>query len=169
MTTQRDFLNAGPSVVTGSTNEFLTKLMAEQSDYLADIALYLRRQNADVLASAVVKGTSQLTNAITDLNSHEVVFQVSGKPVEVYKILVYNTYVNTVYLSVLSMANLYDGIPVVAGASFDFSIPTNSVYLRLAAIAGASCPINGPADIVNGGFFVYGFTTSDFDYGSRRR
>ncbi len=158
----RDFLtpNAKPEYENQSE---LTRLLAEQSDFLQDIAHELRKQNADVLCTAVVKGTSQLSNAITDTNSHEVVFQVGGKPVEVYKIFAYNTYINTAYLSVLSLASVNDGIPIATGGSFDFIIPTYSVFVMLSALAAGTCPVNGPTNSEVGGLFLYGYTIPDYD------
>jgi hypothetical protein len=158
MTVQRDFLERAPGVV-GSTNDELLKLMAEQNDYLQDIALYLRRQNADVLASAVVKSTDQLTNTITDTNCHEVVFEVGGKPVEIFNLLAFSTFAGNASLSVVSMSRLSDGIGFVNGDVYNFDIPTYSVYL----MADGTMSVNGPANVETGGFYLYGYTIPDWD------
>lgn len=172
---QRDFLTASPAAV-GSDPAYLRQLMAEQRDFLSDIAMYLRRQDASVLCSAVVKHTSQLSNSITDLNCHEVTFQVGGKPVSIYKLLAFSTY-NTgavaieAHLSILSMANVLDGITLTAARDpIILPITLNSVYVQLSALADSNaCPINGPASVTYGGLFLYGFTTSDYDYAKDRQ
>lgn len=161
----RDFLEADPSspgVLSRSELESLS--IFKQTDYLEEITRLIRKQNADVLATAVVKGTSQLSNAITDLNSHEVMFEVGGKPVEVYKIFAFSTYLTQVSLSLRSLANVNDGIPLLTGASLEFNIPTNSVHIMVSALSGTSCIVNGPANVTNGGFFLYGFTVPDWDH-----
>ena len=170
MVMQRDLLNASPATPVAGSNAELAALMAEQADYLADIALGIRKLNPDVLCSAVVKGTSQVTNAITDLNCHEVMFELGGKPVEVYKIFAFNTYANTMYMNVLSMSSIKDGIPIATGGSLEFGIPVNSFYLMLSALTAGSCPVNGPTTSDVGGIFIYGFTIPDYDRvrGSRR-
>lgn len=163
MTVQRDFLDKAPAVV-GSSNEELLRLMAEQNDYLQNIALYLRRQNADVLTSAVVKNTNQFTNGISDNNCHEVVFQVGGKPVEIYHLIAFSTWENTVALSVLSMSKIQDGIPFASGDVYDLSIPTHSVYIMTAAdVSTNNLIVNGPAPSAIGGFYLYGYTIPDWD------
>jgi len=160
---QRDFLNAGPATPAGSSNETLLRLMAEQNNYMAEIAMFLRRQNADVLASAVVKGTSQLTNAITDNNSHEVVFEVGGKPVEIYNLLAFSTWDGTVAMSVHSLSKIFDGIPFAAGDVYNFAIPTHSVHIMvLDSVAVNPLIVNGPSGPA-GGFFLYGYTIPDWD------
>lgn len=158
----RDFLEANPPAVVSGSTDALARILTEQNDYLADIALYLRRQNADVLTTAVVKGASQQTNAITDLNSHEVFFEIGGKPVQIYRLFAFSTYVNKVAMSLLSLANVNDGIPFTAGVALDFPFHTNSVHLMVSTLAGTSCVINGPANSTNGGFFLYGFTVPDY-------
>jgi hypothetical protein len=164
MTVQRDFLERAPGVV-GSTSDELLRLMAEQNDYLQDIALYLRRQNADVLCSAVVKSTSQLDNSIRDANSHEVVFEVGGKPVEIFHLLAFSTWGHTVGLSVLSLAAVTDGIPLASGDVYDLSVPTYSVFV-MAPNAALNAPliVNGPSPNADtGGLFLYGYTVPDWD------
>ena len=163
MTMQRDLLTANPAVAEGSTTAMQNSLLMEQSDYLADIALAMRKQTPDVLCSTVVKNTSQVTNAITDLNCHEVLFEVGGKPVEVYKILIYNTYANPMYWSIVSMSKIDDGIPVTSGTSMEYGIPTHSIYIMIKTLSGTSCPVNGPTATDVGGIFVYGFTIPDYD------
>ena len=159
----RDLLTVDPATPEGGTLTQQNSLLVEQNDYLQDIALGIRKQTADVLCTTIVKGTSQLSNAITDLNCHEVVFEIGGKPVEVYKILIYNTYSQIMYFSVLSMSKINDGIPVIAGISMEFTVPVNSLYLMLSTLSGTSCPVNGPTATNVGGIFVYGFTIPDYD------
>ncbi len=167
MTATRDILEA-PAVVGSDMGE-LARLLGLQNDYLQDIAIYLRRQNADVLCSTVVKGTSQLTNAIGDTNSHEVVFEVGGKPAEIYHLIAFSTWGHTVGLSVLSMANINDGIPLAYGDVYDLSVPTNSVYIMApSATLVAPLIVNGPTNPAAGeesagGLFLYGYTIPDWD------
>src|ERR1035437_2226489 len=163
MTMTRDLLTVSPATPEGGTLTQQNSLLVEQSDYLQEIALGIRKQTADVLCTTVVKGTSQLSNAITDLNCHEVAFEIGGKPVEVYKILIYNTYAQTFYFSILSMSKINDGIPVIAGASMELHIPLNSLYLMLQTLSGTNCPVNGPTATDVGGIFVYGFSIPDYD------
>src|ERR1035437_1492549 len=164
---RRDLLVADPAVAEGSSNALSTVLLAEQSDWLQDIALSLRKQNPDVLCSAVVHGTSQLRNAISDTNDHEVSFEVGGKPSMIYSLMAFSTYTQTVTLSILSTANALDGIPMVAGDTVILPLNISSVYLRVNTLAGGvspvPCPINGPADATQGGFFIYGSTIPDYD------
>jgi hypothetical protein len=162
MTYPRDFLVAQPPQAVGSSQDELTRLLAQQNDVLRDILWNLQRQNADVLAYGVVKGTSQLDNTIKDLNSHEVTFQVGGKPVEIFSLFVFSSYDQTVTMSPLSLANALDGIPFVAGDTAVLPINVWSIYLRVATLSASQLVINGPADSTHGGFFVYGFTTPDF-------
>ncbi len=163
MTMQRDLLTANPAVAEGSSSAMQNALLLEQSDLLADIALAMRKQTPDVLCTTVVKGTSQVTNAITDLNCHEVMFELGGKPVEVYKILLYNTYTNPMYWSILSMSKINDGIPVTSGTSMEYGIPTHSIFMMIGTLSGTNCPVNGPTATNVGGIFVYGFTIPDYD------
>ena len=164
MTMRRDLLVAEPAVAENSSSALSNALLSEHSDYLQEIAMYLRRQNADVLASAVVKSTSQLTNAITDTNSHEVVFEVGGKPVEIFNLLVFSTWTGTVAMSVQGLSKVNDGIPFAAGDVYNFNIPIHSVFV-MSATAAIATPliVNGPSDTDLGGFFLYGFTIPDWD------
>jgi hypothetical protein len=161
---RRDLLVADPAVAEGSTVALSNALLMEQSNYLADIAMYLRRQNADVLATAVVKSTSQVTNGITDAYSHEVVFEVGGKPVEIFNLLAFSTWTGTVAMSVVSLSKVNDGIPFAAGDVYNFSIPTFSVFV-MSATAAIATPliVNGPSNTDLGGFFLYGYTIPDWE------
>ena len=161
---RRDLLVAEPAVAEGSSVALSNALLLEQSNYLAEIAMYLRRQNADVLASAVVKSTSQLTNGITDAFSHEVVFEVGGKPVEIFNLLVFSTWTGVVAMSVQDLSKVNDGIPFAAGDVYNFNIPTHSVFV-MSATAAIATPllINGPSNADLGGFFLYGYTIPDWD------
>ncbi len=161
---RRDLLVADPAVAEGSSVALSNTLLLEQSNYLAEIAMYLRRQNADVLATAVVRGASQLTNAITDAESHQVHFEVGGKPVEIFNLLAYSTWTGTVAMSVLSLSKVNDGIPFAAGNVYNFKIPTYSVFVK-SDTASLATPlfINGPSSATLGGFFLYGFTIPDWD------
>lgn len=165
---QRDFLERSPGVV-GSSTEELANLLREQNDYMANIALYLRQLNADVLTSAIVKNTNQFTNGIIDTNDHEVVFQVGGKPVEIHKLVAFSTFttgaaVIPVSLSLLSMNGILDGIPLTP-TPLILDIHTHSVHLRTnyASIATVPLVVNGPANATQGGAYLYGFTIPDWD------
>ena len=146
----------------------------EQTNYLREITLELRKSpNADVLCSAVVHGTSQLSNAISDINSHEVSFEVGGKPVSIYKLLAFSTYKAAdaglpITLSILSLANSMDGfiVPAVSAtvAPLFMAITVRSVWVQIPTLASSGvCAVNGPADATNGGLFLYGFTIPDYD------
>jgi hypothetical protein len=174
MTMQRDLLTANPAVAEGSTNAIQNSLLIEQSDYLQQIALELRKLNADVLCSAVVLGTSQLSNAITDTNVHEVSFEVGGKPVSIYKLLAFSTYKSDaaalpIILSVLSLASGgLDGfyVPAVSGTVQPLQMPISvrSVWVQIPTLSAANtCAVNGPADSTHGGLYLYGFTIPDYD------
>ena|SRR3990167_7741941 len=161
MTMTRDFLKADPT--PDMSLDSLASLLERQINYLRDIALSLSKMLPSVLCTSIVKSTSQVSNAIADLNSHEVMFQVGGKPVTIYKLFAFNTYSTTMYLSMLSMSSIKDGIPIAAGGSFEYSIPTDSVHLRLSALdASGTCPVNGPTDATIGGIFVFGYTIPDY-------
>ena len=170
MVAQREFLSESPAVPQGGSTAEQLQLMLEQADHLADIAQYLRRLTADVLCSAVVKHTSQLTNAITDTKSHEIVFELGGKPVEIYQLLTFSTLTSgdadlPIYMTILSMANAKDGFKVPSGVVPPLMIPlkTHSVYVTVPTLANNECIVNGPADSTYGGLFVYGFTIPDYD------
>ncbi len=176
--TERDFLNHDPTQAPApNLTEQNLLLGAQQVDHLAEIAMYLRRQNADVLASAVVKGTSQLSNAISDTKSHEVMFEVGGKPVTIYRLLAFSTWwtgaaARTIGLSVLSLSKVGDGYPLITNGLLNLTIPLSSVHV-MSADATIANPliVNGPADATLGGLFIYGFTVPDWDRirGSIRR
>lgn len=165
MTMTRDFLSgnpADPGDLSGAERDQL--LMHQQTNYLAEIANYLRRQNADVLTSAVVRGASQLSNGIADNKCHEIVFEVGGKPVEVYQVLIFSTWDGTIAVSPLSMATIRDGIQLAATDVYNFNIPTSSIWAMTADSVSVSVPliVNGPAG-AGGGLFVYGYTIPDWD------
>ena len=162
MTKTRDFLKADPT--PDMSLDSLASLLTRQNDVLADIVRELRKQNANILASAVVRSTSQLSNSITDAYSHEVSFEVGGKPVPIYRLMAYSTYDGVVALSFLSMSKVNDGIPMIAGNVLDMQYETNSVYLQCAtATLIAPVIVNGPSDTTVGGMFLYGFTIPDYD------
>lgn len=162
---QRDFL------VATATPEYtnlsrLEALMAEQNDYLQDIAQYLRRQNADVLCQARVQGTDQSTNAISNTNSTRVYFEVAGKPVVIYSLLAWSTWTpGTIGLSIQGLgSSVNDGIPYANGDLTQFNLPLKEIYLKVPdATINLPCAINGPSNVDIGGFFVYGFTIPDWD------
>lgn len=160
----RDLLTVDPAAPEYGSLAQQNSLLIEQADYLQEIAMYLRRQNADVLASADVNGTSALANAITDPYSHEVVFTVGGKPVDIYSLLVFSTWTGIVSMSVQGLSKPNDGIQFVAGDVYNFNIPTHSVFV-MSATAAIATPliINGPSDATIGGFFLYGYTIPDWD------
>jgi hypothetical protein len=161
----RDFLGSKPAEPTGSNPDQLLRLMSQQSNYLDEISVYLRRQNADVLCSAVVRGTSQLSNTITDNKCHEIVFEVGGKPVEVYKLLIFSTLDGVIAVSPLSMATIRDGIqlPLNTGVPLVLEIGLHSLWVITAVDLSANpLVVNGPAG-TPGGLFVYGFTAPDWD------
>ena len=159
-TAERDFLEDAPTA-SGSSRATLMQLMALQNDYLQDIAQSLRIQNSNVLATAVVKGTSQLTNAITDLNSHEVTFQISGKPIQIHKVLLFSTYTPKVTVNIVSPSGVNDGIAFSAGTVLFLPISFNSLWVQAASLTGGNLPINGPSG-ANGGFYLFGWTIPDY-------
>jgi hypothetical protein len=167
----RDLLEAAPvSPSTGSQSE-LMELMAQQNDLLANIAMYLRQQNPDILTSTIVHGTSQGYNNIIDLAPHMVHFEVGGKPVQVYQIFAFSSYSEVVTLSIQNMGSAMDGLRFSAGDMMVFPISIENVYIQAEALAASnSLIVNGPADATEGGFFCFGFTIPDYDRirGSRR-
>ena len=164
----RDFLGSTQSMpVTGelgsSTSE-ANGLLLLHADYLADIAQYLRQGQADVLTSPVVRGANQVSSAITDTNDHEVMFEVGGKPVEIYRLFIFNTYDNPVTFSFTQIANIKDGLPIASGAgSFEAQVATHSIHIMCGTIAGNSLIVNGPNDATHGGIIIAGFTIPDYD------
>ena len=164
MTQTRDMLERAPEV-SGTGSEELARLMGEQNDYLQSIYMELRKQNADVLCTARVKGTSQLNNTIVDDQSHEVVFMVGGKPVEVYHIQMYSSYQSPVAVSIHSLSNPNDGVILDNGDVYDLVIPVHSVYVQSynAIDPGTPLIVNGPAHVSFGGLFLYAFTIPDYD------
>lgn len=161
----RDFL-VTPEVAVGSSPDRLLALMAQQNDLLQDIAQYLRKQVADVLCTVVVERSGQQgTQSIQDALTHKVWFEVGGKPVPIYSLLAFSTWTGTVNFSILSMGNANDGIPMIAGDVINLNVPIDGgVFVRSAtASSGTPLIVNGPADPANGGLFLYGFTTPDWD------
>jgi hypothetical protein len=170
----RDLLTANPAVPEGGSLSQSNSLLQEQTDWLREIAFELRKSpNADVLCSTVVHGTSQLSNAISDTNVHEVSFEVGGKPVSIYKLLAFSTYKAVdaglpITLSILSLANSMDGfvVPAVSAtvAPLFMAITIRSVWVKIPTLASTgTCAVNGPADATYGGLFLYGFTIPDYD------
>lgn len=159
----RDFLTA-PAAAEGSGILPLAALMAEQNDVLQDIAAYLRRRVPDVLCTAVARGTGS-NNSIVTPNATQVLFEVGGKPVPIFRLLAFSTWTGVLVLSILSMANAKDGIPMVAGTPIVLDIPIDGGVWVSSATASFAQPliVNGPADPTNGGVFLYGFTIPDYD------
>lgn len=176
MVMQRDFLDAGTVKASGSTNDLLNQLLAEQSDYLALIAQHMRESQADVLTQVVVERTSQIglgtvtPNTIVDLFPHEVRFQLAGKPVLVYKTLIWSTYTKTIGVSVVRTSSSLDGMQFTSTTPpLILDIPVNELYVHAAALTVANTlSVNGGS--ADGGLYIYGFTIPDYDQirGSRR-
>lgn len=163
MTEQRDFLERAPAVV-GSSNEELVRLLAQQNDYLQNISVYLRKQNPDVLTVPVVHRTSQASNAITDIIAHQVHFEVGGKPVPIYSLLVFSTYIHNVTINIQNLANVNDGLVFAAGDTIILPIEIDNLYVQVTQLgASGECIVNGPADPTDGAFFLFGFTIPDYD------
>jgi hypothetical protein len=156
----RDFLNAptAPKVEGAGMGEVLTALQG-QTVIWEDIRRELMKQNADVLAFTRIDGSSPIASG--DTAQHRVFFEIGGKTIVVYHILIYSTYTGSVYLSVNGLSNPLDGIPFASGDVLELDSPVESVYIM--TDGSADCAINGPSDITNGGFFIYGFGISDFD------
>ena len=57
-------------------------------------------------------------------------------------------------------------LSLATGDMIILNLPLKSVWIRANALSGGACAINGPAHATNGGFFLYGFTVSDYDYAS---
>ncbi len=159
MTMTRDFLMADP---TPDATIDLPVLITRQTELLAEIASQLRQQNASVLASAVVRGASQLTNQIVDANCHEVWFEVGGKPVTIHSLLAFSTYTTTIGLSVVSMSKVTDGIPIAAGDVLTLPIHTSSIYLMTTGAGAINLAVNGPSDPITGGIYIYGYAIADY-------
>jgi hypothetical protein len=161
MTVTRDFLEAPDTV---PTEKGIVEHLAAHTNYLQDIANYTKRQVADVLAVPVVRGVSQQgAQTITDTNSHEVKFEVGGKPVEIFKLLIFSTYTGNAAMSPVGMSKLADGIRFIANDVREFNFPTHSVFLMCDLGGAVNLVVNGPALSPGGGIFLYGYTIPDWD------
>ena len=132
------------------------------SSILEDIRRELMKQNPDVLALSKIQGSD--TIAASDTHDYRVFFEVGGKPVTAYRLLVFSTFSGTIAFSINSMSKINDGIPLGAGDMLSLDIAVDSIHLL--SDGSAACPFNGNSDASDGGIFVYGFTIPDFE---RRR
>ena len=159
----RDFLEATPASPGPLTTPEMLALTQRQTDYLAQISSYLQRQSPDILCIPRVKNTNR-DNQIADVNSHEVFFEVGGKPVTIYALLAWSTWTNNVGLSVVSMSKITDGMVMAANDVLNLQIAVSSMYVMAPdATAAAPMGVNSPSDAANGGFFLYGFTIPEWD------
>ncbi len=124
---------------------------------LADIRRELLKQNPDVLAITKVQGS----NVIDDTNDHRVYFEVGGKPVTAYSILIYSTFTGTVALSPNSMSKQNDGILLAQGDVTVLPIAVDSLHIM--TDGSNPCSVNDSSDASEGGFFIYAFTIADYE------
>jgi hypothetical protein len=113
-------------------------------------------QNPRVLCETNVQGG----NTISDLASHTVKFLAGGKPVTVYKVLLWTQSSVAVSASITGMANSDDGF-IIPTTLTELHIPISEMYIALnaAGTVGVNIPANINSD---DSVFIYGFTTPDY-------
>lgn len=159
----RDFLEAPPAVPVGSSAaEIATLLQETMGSLLADIRRELQKQNPDVFCFTVVNNTAH--NQIINTNAHRITFEINGKKVPIYRLLAFSTYDQNVRLTIPSMANKYDGMLFTATSGpIQLPLYIDTMHVQADALSASSLYVNGPADSTHGGFFIYGWTISDYD------
>lgn len=168
----KDFLEA-PDSPPGAPNLLeLAGLVNAQIDFLADIRRELMKQHPDVLCTTRVDGGNLIQAANT---SYRVYFEIGGKPVPVYRTLVYSTIPDVggaaqAAISVNSMSYMDDGIPLheIVGEHgwFQTDVVVDSLYIMLASVGPPTFTVNGPAVQNSGSLYIYGWTIPDYE---RRR
>lgn len=119
--------------------------------------------NPSVLCESRVEGG----NVITDTEPHLVRFIAGGKPVTVYKVILWTQSGKEVNATFAGMAGANDGFTVPATMQ-ELHIPISemSIALSSAGTLGVNIPSNLSADY---SVFIYGFTTPQYmtekDYG----
>lgn len=168
MVLSRDFLDgdvqSGQGTAIGSTPAGLVLLLAEQNDMIHDIRNFLYQQNPDVVCQTVIQNAAQDNVTITDTVQHEVYFQVGGKPVTAYNILLTSTYTQTVYIRTKSFgSSALDGIPFVAGDVLILAMPIENLYIWVPTLAASNAlHVNGNAHADYGGFTIEARTISNY-------
>lgn len=158
-----DFLRATPATPDIAGNG-LDGILQLEYEALKSIRKELVKQNPSVLAYPVVQGTTQqgqggTNNRVADQRSHEVFFQVGGKPVSIYKLFVVSSNGNQVInLSNPPSANT-DGIRPAANTLLYFPVEMREIYI----IATNATPftVNGPLTPAEGILYLWGFTVPD--------
>ena len=156
---RNDFLDQPQAVEAPRNADATTQAISAMGLVLADIRRELMKQNPEVLATTRVQGNNKI--ATSDTDNHKVYFEVGGKTITAYLLLIYSTFSGNVAVSVNGMANQNDGIVFAAGDLIVLPISVDSVYVM--TDGSADCPINGPADKVDGGLTINAFTIPDYD------
>jgi hypothetical protein len=165
MVMERDFLNpAPPAGVEGAgMGQEIVDALTKQAIIFEDIRRELMKLNPEVLAVTKVQGSN--TIAANDSGDKRVYFEVGGKAVTVYRILIHSTYTSTIGISVNSMSKRQDGMSIAANAIVQLDIAVDS--LHVSRVAATALSINDPSDGTNGGLFIYGWTIPDFERNRR--
>ncbi len=168
MVLSRDFLDgdvqSGAGVPLGSNPASLAILLAQQNDMMHDIRNFLYQLNPDVVCQTVIQNAAQDRVTITDTIQHEVYFELGGKPVTVYNILLHSTYSQTVYIRTKAFgSSALDGIPFVAGNVLILGMPIQNLYIWAPTLAASNTlNVNGNAHADYGGFTIEARTISDY-------
>lgn len=157
----RDFLvePEEPKVEGSGDLHPLAEGIAAQAEILSSIHRELLKQNPNVLAVTRVQGSSPIL--APDVNDHRVFFEVGGKAVEVYSLVIYSTFSGSLAVSPNSMSKLNDGMILSAGDVLVLPITVDSMHVLTDGTA--DCPINNPSDDTDGALFIYGWTISEFE------
>lgn len=165
---QKDFLegdlNTPITPAIGSSPSELAALYTEQLDVMRDIRTFLYQSAPDVLTQLVIQNAGFSDLVINDTLKHQAYFQVSGKPVPVYALLVWSTYDKTIAFSPHDMGAPLDGMQLTATTpNYPIFIPltTQNVWIWCPTLA-TPLNVNGNADATHGGLFIQAYTTSDY-------
>lgn len=154
----QDFLNAG-KVFPGVDESASQFDLRRQTDLLRRILVELKKTNPEVLTSVVVQNTS--ANVIADQQAHQVFFQVGGKNVTIYKLIVIASTFNGWILNLDNPpANNFDGLILGVNSVTQFNVPIDNLYVKANAAPPSGAVVGGPA-VTAGGLYLLGFTVPD--------
>jgi len=175
-----DYLDRPPSTGYSLDTSPITDRLDKQLGILLDIRKELMKMNPSVLATTVVTDSmrsGQGDTLINDTNTHRIVFTVGGKPVQVYKCMIWGVITNSgiVRFSFVPMSGsglgLQQGFTVQGNTTppiFLDDITISELYFQ-GDSASNSFVVNGNTSVAasgataRGGIFVYGFTIPDFE------
>jgi len=153
----RDFLNAQPAgpLVDETASD---AALRQQYEALKVIRREIRKQTPDVLTSVVVGNTDH--NAIADQLPRQVWFEISGKPVPIYKLFM-ATSLSTFCINLQNPpATPSDGFRLATNTLYTFDVEISTLYIR--CTVNTANVVNGPQPST-GGLFLWGFTVPDPD------